>query len=67
MIRQTSTPTDLSANLALDSKGLSELRQGAKAGSPEALKGVISDDLHRVLMDPEHIKRGSHCIGPGVV
>ena len=38
MIRQTSTPTDLSANLALDSKGLSELRQGAKAGSPEALK-----------------------------
>ncbi|QGZ39253.1 flagellar protein FlgJ [Pseudoduganella flava] len=38
MIRQTSTPTDLSANLALDSKGLAELRQGAKAGSPEALK-----------------------------
>jgi hypothetical protein len=35
--------------------------------SPEALKGVISDDLHRLLMDPEHIKRGSHCIGPGVV
>jgi flagellar protein FlgJ len=42
MIRQTSTPTDLSANLALDSKGLSELRQGAKAGSPEALKGAAT-------------------------
>ncbi len=42
MIRQTSTPPDLSANLALDSKGLSELRQGAKAGSPEALKGAAT-------------------------
>ncbi|MBB3225099.1 flagellar assembly peptidoglycan hydrolase FlgJ [Pseudoduganella umbonata] len=42
MIRQTSTPTDLSANLALDSKGLAELRQGAKAGSPEALKGAAT-------------------------
>ncbi|WP_338765846.1 flagellar assembly peptidoglycan hydrolase FlgJ [Massilia sp. METH4] len=42
MIRQTSTPTDLSANLALDSKGLSELRQGAKAGSPEALKAAAT-------------------------
>jgi flagellar protein FlgJ len=42
MIRQTSTPTDLSANLALDSQGLSTLRQGAKAGSPEALKGAAT-------------------------
>jgi flagellar protein FlgJ len=42
MIRQTSTPADLSANLALDSKGLSELRQGAKAGSPEALKAAAT-------------------------
>ncbi|GGY66501.1 flagellar assembly peptidoglycan hydrolase FlgJ [Pseudoduganella albidiflava] len=42
MIRQTSTPADLSSNLALDSKGLSELRQGAKAGSPEALKGAAT-------------------------
>ncbi|QBE64833.1 flagellar assembly peptidoglycan hydrolase FlgJ [Pseudoduganella lutea] len=42
MIRQTSTPTDLSANLALDNKGLSELRQGARAGSPEALKGAAT-------------------------
>ena len=30
--------TDLSSNLAVDSKGLSELRQSARAGSPEALK-----------------------------
>jgi flagellar protein FlgJ len=37
MIRQT-TPTDLSNNFALDNKGLGELRQSAKAGSPEALK-----------------------------
>jgi len=37
MIRQT-TPTDLSNNFALDSKGLGELRQGARAGSPDALK-----------------------------
>lgn len=42
MIRQNGTPTDLSANLALDSKGLSTLRQGAKAGSPEALKGAAT-------------------------
>ncbi|MTW11049.1 flagellar assembly peptidoglycan hydrolase FlgJ [Pseudoduganella eburnea] len=31
-------PTDLSSNLAIDSKGMSELRQSARAGSPEALK-----------------------------
>jgi flagellar protein FlgJ len=37
MIRQT-TPTDLSNNFALDTKGLGELRQSAKANSPEALK-----------------------------
>jgi flagellar protein FlgJ len=35
MISQTS---DLSSRLALDTKGLSELKQSAKAGSPEALK-----------------------------
>ncbi|HEY1151013.1 MAG TPA: flagellar assembly peptidoglycan hydrolase FlgJ [Pseudoduganella sp.] len=38
MIRQTTTPADLSKNLALDTKGLGELRQSAKANSPEALK-----------------------------
>ena len=38
MIRQTSTPNDLSANLAVDSKGLGDLRRSAQAGSPEALK-----------------------------
>jgi len=37
MIARTA-PTDLSSNLAVDSKGLSELRQSARAGSPEALK-----------------------------
>jgi flagellar protein FlgJ len=37
MIRQTS-PTDLSNNFALDNKGLSELRQGARAGTTDALK-----------------------------
>jgi flagellar protein FlgJ len=31
-------PTDLSSRLALDTKGLGELKQSAKAGSPEALK-----------------------------
>jgi flagellar protein FlgJ len=38
MIRQTSTPNDLSANLAIDSKGLGDLRRSAQANSPEALK-----------------------------
>jgi len=42
MIRQTSTPKDLSANLAIDSKGLSELRQGAKAGSADATKAAAT-------------------------
>ena len=42
MIRQTSTPKDLTANLAIDSKGLSELRQGAKAGSAEATKAAAT-------------------------
>ena len=37
MIRQTS-PNDLSNNFALDNKGLSELRQGARAGTSDALK-----------------------------
>jgi flagellar protein FlgJ len=37
MIPRTAAP-DLSANLAIDSKGMSELRQSARAGSPEALK-----------------------------
>jgi flagellar protein FlgJ len=37
MIARTA-PTDLSSNLAIDSKGMSELRQSARAGSPEALK-----------------------------
>ncbi|WP_028104767.1 flagellar assembly peptidoglycan hydrolase FlgJ [Pseudoduganella violaceinigra] len=32
--------TDLSANLAIDNKGMSELRQSARAGSPEALKAA---------------------------
>jgi flagellar protein FlgJ len=39
MIRQTA-PNDLSASLALDSKGMGELRQSARAGSPEALKAA---------------------------
>ncbi|TWI64582.1 flagellar protein FlgJ [Pseudoduganella lurida] len=42
MIRQTSTPTDLSANLALDNKGLAELRQGARAGSADATKAAAT-------------------------
>lgn len=37
MIPRT-TPTDLSSNLAIDTKGMAELRQSARAGSPEALK-----------------------------
>jgi len=37
MIRQPA-PNDLSNRLALDSKGMGELRQSARAGSPEALK-----------------------------
>lgn len=37
MILRTAA-TDLSSNLAIDSKGMSELRQSARAGSPEALK-----------------------------
>ncbi|WP_426318972.1 flagellar assembly peptidoglycan hydrolase FlgJ [Pseudoduganella sp. R-43] len=36
--RTASAATDLSANLAIDTKGMSELRQSARAGSPEALK-----------------------------
>jgi flagellar protein FlgJ len=39
MISQTS---DLSSKLALDTKGLGELKQSAKAGSPEALKGAAT-------------------------
>jgi flagellar protein FlgJ len=39
MIRQTSTPRELSTpDLAIDSKGLGDLRRSAQAGSPEALK-----------------------------
>jgi flagellar protein FlgJ len=37
MIPRT-TPADLSSNLAIDTKGMAELRQSARAGSPEALK-----------------------------
>lgn len=37
MIRQTA-PNDLSASLAIDNKGMAELRQSARAGSPDALK-----------------------------
>ena len=37
MIKQTD---DLSSKLAFDVKGLGELRQGAKANSPDALKGA---------------------------
>ncbi|UTY58276.1 flagellar assembly peptidoglycan hydrolase FlgJ [Massilia sp. erpn] len=37
MIRQSST-ADLSSQFALDTKGMGELRQSARAGSPEALK-----------------------------
>ncbi len=37
MIRQTSQ-TDLSSNFALDNKGLSALRQGARAGSADATR-----------------------------
>jgi len=39
MIRQN-TPTDLSSNFALDNKGLSELRQGARAGSADATRAA---------------------------
>ena len=37
MIRQTA-PNDFNNSLALDTKGMGELRQSARAGSPEALK-----------------------------
>jgi peptidoglycan hydrolase FlgJ len=39
MIPRTAT-NDLSQNLAIDSKGLGELRQSARAGTPEALKNA---------------------------
>lgn len=39
MISQTS---DLTSKLALDTKGLGELKQSAKAGSPEALKAAAT-------------------------
>ncbi|MBW8901608.1 MAG: rod-binding protein, partial [Massilia sp.] len=39
MIPQTN---DLTSRLALDTKGLGELKQSAKAGSPEALKGAAT-------------------------
>jgi len=39
MIRQN-TPSDLSSNFALDNKGLSELRQGARAGSADATRAA---------------------------
>ncbi|MCE3263749.1 MAG: flgJ [Pseudoduganella sp.] len=39
MIPRTAT-NDLSQNLAIDSKGLGELRQSARAGTPEALKSA---------------------------
>ncbi|MFL6676032.1 MAG: flagellar assembly peptidoglycan hydrolase FlgJ [Massilia sp.] len=35
-------PSDLSAKFALDTKSLGELKQSAKAGSPEALKGAAT-------------------------
>jgi flagellar protein FlgJ len=34
--------SDLTSKLALDTKGLGELKQSAKAGSPEALKGAAT-------------------------
>jgi peptidoglycan hydrolase FlgJ len=40
MIRQSPVSTDLSATLASDVKGMGALRQQAKEGSPEALKGA---------------------------
>ncbi|GAB2853733.1 flagellar assembly peptidoglycan hydrolase FlgJ [Pseudoduganella ginsengisoli] len=40
MIRQSPVATDLSASLATDVKGMGALRQQAKEGSPEALKGA---------------------------
>ncbi|MET0855449.1 MAG: flagellar assembly peptidoglycan hydrolase FlgJ [Telluria sp.] len=36
------TTNDLTSKLALDTKGLGELKQSAKAGSPEALKGAAT-------------------------
>ncbi|SFV03022.1 flagellar assembly peptidoglycan hydrolase FlgJ [Pseudoduganella namucuonensis] len=42
MIRQSPSPTDLSANLATDVKGMGALRQQAKEGAPEALKGAAT-------------------------
>ncbi len=42
MIRQTSTPTDLSSKLALDTNGLSDLRQGARAGSAAATRAAAT-------------------------
>ena len=39
MIPRTAA-NDLSANLAIDSKGMAELRQSARAGSPDALKAA---------------------------
>jgi len=40
MIRQSPVSTDLSATLASDVKGMGGLRQQAREGSPEALKGA---------------------------
>jgi flagellar protein FlgJ len=34
--------SDLASKLAMDTKGLGELRQGARAGSPEALRGAAT-------------------------
>jgi flagellar protein FlgJ len=42
MIRQSASPTDLSATLASDVKGMGALRQSARDGSPEALKGAAT-------------------------
>jgi flagellar protein FlgJ len=37
-----SSPTDLTGKFALDIKGLGDLKQSAKAGSPEALRGAAT-------------------------
>ncbi|HEU4376185.1 MAG TPA: rod-binding protein, partial [Telluria sp.] len=36
------TTTDISSRFALDTKGLGELKQSAKAGAPEALKSAAT-------------------------
>lgn len=35
--------------------------------APADLQVALGSELHQIMMDPNHVKVGSHCIGPGVV